>query len=64
MIAELNRLIEFVEQNLTFAGLVGLYDPPRMESAGAIKQCQGAGITVHMLTGDHLKTATTTSLVY
>jgi len=50
---------EFIEQNLTFAGLVGLYDPPRMESAGAIKQCQGAGITVHMLTGDHLKTATT-----
>ena len=50
---------EFVERDLTFAGLVGLYDPPRMESAGAIKQCQAAGITVHMLTGDHLKTATT-----
>ena len=48
-----------IEQNLTFAGLVGLYDPPRLESAGAIKQCQGAGISVHMLTGDHLKTATT-----
>ncbi|KAK5166160.1 uncharacterized protein LTR77_008421 [Saxophila tyrrhenica] len=48
----------FVENKLTFAGLVGLYDPPRMESAGAIKQCQQAGITVHMLTGDHLKTAT------
>jgi Na+-exporting ATPase len=49
---------EFVEQHLIFAGLVGLYDPPRLESASAIKQCQGAGITVHMLTGDHLKTAT------
>lgn len=49
----------FVEQKLTFVGLVGLYDPPRLESAGAIKQCQAAGITVHMLTGDHLKTATT-----
>ena len=48
-----------IEQKLTFAGLVGLYDPPRLESAGAIKQCQGAGISVHMLTGDHLKTATT-----
>lgn len=47
------------EGSLTFAGLVGLYDPPRMESAGAIKQCQAAGIVVHMLTGDHLKTATT-----
>jgi Na+-exporting ATPase len=49
----------FVEQKLTFVGLVGLYDPPRLESASAIKQCQAAGITVHMLTGDHLKTATT-----
>lgn len=49
----------FVEQKLTFVGLVGLYDPPRLESASAIKQCQRAGITVHMLTGDHLKTATT-----
>jgi Na+-exporting ATPase len=49
----------FVEQKLAFVGLVGLYDPPRLESASAIKQCQAAGITVHMLTGDHLKTATT-----
>ncbi|KAI6899952.1 Na(+)/Li(+)-exporting P-type ATPase [Hortaea werneckii] len=48
-----------IEQELTFAGLVGLYDPPRLESADAIRQCQAAGITVHMLTGDHLKTATT-----
>ncbi|THY55914.1 Na(+)/Li(+)-exporting P-type ATPase [Aureobasidium pullulans] len=47
------------ESTLTFAGLVGLYDPPRLESAGAIKQCQAAGIVVHMLTGDHVKTATT-----
>ena len=49
----------FVEHKLTFVGLVGLYDPPRLESASAIRQCQAAGITVHMLTGDHLKTATT-----
>merc|ERR1719392_476977 len=49
----------FVEQKLTFVGLVGLYDPPRLESASAMRQCQAAGITVHMLTGDHLKTATT-----
>jgi Na+-exporting ATPase len=55
---ELTQDREFVEQHLIFAGLVGLYDPPRLESASAIKQCQGAGITVHMLTGDHLKTAT------
>ncbi|KAF2718174.1 potassium/sodium eff [Polychaeton citri CBS 116435] len=49
----------FVERDLTFAGLVGLYDPPRLETASAIQQCQTAGIKVHMLTGDHLKTAET-----
>ncbi|KAK3299716.1 P-type ATPase-like protein [Chaetomium fimeti] len=47
-----------VERNLTFLGLAGLYDPPRLESATAVKRCQQAGITVHMLTGDHVKTAT------
>ncbi|KAK4154490.1 calcium-transporting ATPase 3 [Chaetomidium leptoderma] len=48
-----------VERNLSFLGLAGLYDPPRLESAAAVKRCQHAGITVHMLTGDHVKTATT-----
>ncbi|KAK4502007.1 hypothetical protein PRZ48_007818 [Zasmidium cellare] len=49
----------FIEQSLEFAGIVGIYDPPRAESAGAVRKCQVAGITVHMVTGDHLKTATT-----
>ncbi|KAL2157262.1 hypothetical protein VTH06DRAFT_6302 [Thermothelomyces fergusii] len=47
-----------VERDLGFLGLVGLYDPPRVESAAAVRRCQRAGITVHMLTGDHVKTAT------
>jgi len=47
-----------VEKDLMFLGLAGLYDPPRLESAEAVKRCQEAGITVHMLTGDHVKTAT------
>ncbi|KAL4884254.1 hypothetical protein BJY04DRAFT_215681 [Aspergillus karnatakaensis] len=46
------------ESNLGFAGLVGLYDPPRLETAAAVRKCQMAGITVHMLTGDHIRTAT------
>ncbi|KKK20747.1 hypothetical protein AOCH_006326 [Aspergillus ochraceoroseus] len=46
------------ETNLKFAGLVGLYDPPRVETAAAVRRCQMAGITVHMLTGDHIRTAT------
>ncbi|KAF2000603.1 sodium P-type ATPase-like protein [Amniculicola lignicola CBS 123094] len=46
-----------IESNLVFRGLVGLYDPPRAESAPAVRQCQRAGIQVHMLTGDHPGTA-------
>lgn len=45
------------ETDLQFGGLVGLYDPPRAETAAAVRKCQMAGITVHMLTGDHIKTA-------
>ncbi|KAL6150296.1 P-type ATPase [Exserohilum turcicum] len=52
---ELDR--EGIENNLIFRGLVGLYDPPRPETAGSVRQCQKAGIEVHMLTGDHPGTA-------
>ena len=56
----LNQLSERkkTEKDLNFVGLVGLYDPPRKETPGAVRKCQVAGITVHMLTGDHIKTAT------
>ncbi|KAH7002205.1 hypothetical protein EDB80DRAFT_578769 [Ilyonectria destructans] len=47
-----------VESQLEFLGLAGLYDPPRPETAGAVAQCREAGVTVHMVTGDHIKTAT------
>lgn len=45
------------ETELTFRGLIGLYDPPRPESAESVRQCHEAGISVHMLTGDHPGTA-------
>ncbi|KAJ5623025.1 hypothetical protein N7490_011630 [Penicillium lividum] len=48
---------EEVEKDLVFYGLIGLYDPPRPETAGAISQCYKAGISVHMVTGDHPGTA-------
>ncbi|KAG4411263.1 hypothetical protein IFR04_015610 [Cadophora malorum] len=48
----------FMESGLKLQGLVGLYDPPRVETLDAVKKCHGAGIVVHMLTGDHLSTAT------
>lgn len=53
--AELDRAS--VESELVFRGLIGLYDPPRPESAPAVRQCHEAGIEVHMLTGDHPETA-------
>lgn len=46
-----------IESDLVFRGLIGLYDPPRPESAPAVKSCHQAGIVVHMLTGDHPDTA-------
>ncbi|EEP75745.1 potassium/sodium efflux P-type ATPase [Uncinocarpus reesii 1704] len=47
-----------VESDLTLLGLAGLYDPPRLETKDAVKECTMAGIRVHMLTGDHPSTAT------
>lgn len=49
--------MECVETGLTFLGLIGIYDPPRVETAGSVKKCHRAGINVHMLTGDHPGTA-------
>ncbi|KAI1291352.1 hypothetical protein F5Y03DRAFT_34958 [Xylaria venustula] len=46
------------EKDLIPLGLAGLYDPPRLETADAVQKCKVAGISVHMLTGDHIKTAT------
>lgn len=48
---------EQVEAGLTFLGLIGIYDPPREETAGSVKACHKAGINVRMLTGDHPGTA-------
>ncbi|KAJ4189404.1 P-type ATPase [Fusarium solani] len=45
------------EHNLIFRGLIGLYDPPRPESASSVRMCHEAGVSVHMLTGDHPETA-------
>ncbi|MDD2897663.1 MAG: HAD-IC family P-type ATPase [Desulfuromonadaceae bacterium] len=46
-----------VAHGLTFAGLIGMIDPPRSEAVDAIRVCHGAGIVVKMITGDHLTTA-------
>lgn len=45
------------ERDLTFLGLVGLWDPPRPEAKGAVMAARRAGIRVVMITGDHAITA-------
>ncbi|WP_026549670.1 cation-translocating P-type ATPase [Arthrobacter sp. Br18] len=43
--------------DLTVYAVVGIVDPPRPEAAAAIATAHTAGIAVHMITGDHLATA-------
>ncbi len=48
---------ENVERDLCFIGLVGMIDPVRPEVKAAIEECDSAGITPVMITGDHVDTA-------
>jgi len=48
---------EGLEKDLTFMGLIGMIDPPREESAEAVKRAKEAGIRTIMITGDHVVTA-------
>ena len=48
---------EELEKELCFVGLSGMIDPVRPEVKDAIVQCNQAGITAIMITGDHVDTA-------
>jgi H+-transporting ATPase len=41
----------------SYVGLIGLYDPPREDSADTIKTAESMGVGVKMVTGDHIAIA-------
>ncbi|MBK5107011.1 MAG: cation-translocating P-type ATPase, partial [Anaerolineales bacterium] len=49
--------LEELERDLTFAGLIGMIDPPREEVAHALEVGRKAGIRTVMITGDYPNTA-------
>ena len=49
--------VEGLEHDLCFLGLTGMIDPVRPEVKAAIEECNQAGITPVMITGDHIDTA-------
>jgi calcium-translocating P-type ATPase len=48
---------EDAERELTFLGLVAMFDAPRPEVAAAVARCHTAGIRLVVVTGDHGLTA-------
>ena len=57
MVVHTANLDQRVEQDLVFAGLIGMIDPPRPEARDAVARTRRAGIRPLMITGDHPRTA-------
>jgi len=49
------------KEDFQFIGLIGLFDPPREDSAETIKLAQDMGMNVKMVTGDHVAIAKETA---
>ena len=48
-----------IQSGIVLLGLAGIIDPPREEVIESVRKCKEAGITVKMITGDHIDTART-----
>lgn len=46
-----------IEEELTFLGLIGMIDPPRVGVREAVRACKEASVHAVMITGDHKLTA-------
>jgi Ca2+-transporting ATPase len=49
--------VDEIEDDMIFVGLTGMIDPPRPEVKLALEECETAGITTVMITGDQEATA-------
>lgn len=55
--AKPNFTLEYLLQDMVFLGIMGIHDPLRPGVPAAVRDCQRAGVTVRMVTGDNLRTA-------
>ena len=56
-VPEENLIVEKLEHDLVFVGLIGMIDPPRPEVKPALEKAAHAGIRTVMITGDYPNTA-------
>ncbi|KAH6604508.1 Calcium transporting P-type ATPase [Trichoderma cornu-damae] len=53
-----DEMLQHILGNMTFLGILAMQDPLRPEVRNAIAECAQAGVSVRMVTGDNVQTAT------